>query len=114
RSQCGARRRRTIPSNRGEVPPNTPSVYTPAAIFPMLPEKLSTDLTSLNENQDRLAVVADMGFEADGSLATSDLYRARVRNHRKLAYRSVAAWLDGEGAAPPRILEIAGLDENLR
>jgi VacB/RNase II family 3'-5' exoribonuclease len=98
----------------GHASHNTTSVYTPAAIFPMLPEALSTDLTSLNEDQDRLAVVADMVFEADGSLATSDLYRARVRNHGKLAYRTVGAWLEGEGAAPPRILEIPGLDENLR
>ena len=64
---------------------NTTSVYTPAAIFPMLPEALSTDLTSLNQDQDRIAVVADMVFETDGSLAASDLYRAHVRNHGKLA-----------------------------
>ena len=98
----------------GHASHNTTSVYTPAVIFPMLPEALSTDLTSLNENQDRMAVVADMVFEADGSLATSDLYRARVRNRGKLAYRSVAAWLNGEGAAPSRILEVPGLAENLR
>ncbi len=98
----------------GHASHNTTSVYTPAAIFPMLPEALSTDLTSLNENQDRVAVVADMVFDADGSLAASDLYRARVRNHAQLAYRSVAAWLDGEGAAPPRVVETPGLDENLR
>src|SRR5664280_3590810 len=76
----------------GHASRNTTSVYTPAAIFPMLPEALSTDLTSLNEDQDRIAMVADMVFEADGSLAASDLYRARVRNHGKLAYRSVAPW----------------------
>ncbi len=98
----------------GHASHNTTSVYTPAWIFPMLPEALSTDLTSLNEDQDRIAVVADMVFEADGSLAASNLYRARVRNHGKLAYRSVAAWLDGEGTAPRRIVEIPGLDENLR
>ena len=98
----------------GHAARNTTSVYTPAAIFPMLPEALSTDLTSLNENQDRMAMVADMVFEPDGSLATSDLYRAFVRNRAKLAYRSVAAWLNGEGAAPPRILAIPELDKNLR
>lgn len=98
----------------GHASRNTTSVYTPAAIFPMLPEALSTDLTSLNEDQDRIAVVADMVFETDGSLAASDLYRARVHNHGKLAYRSVAAWLDGKGTAPQRVLEIPGLDENLR
>ena len=98
----------------GHASRNTTSVYTPAVIFPMLPEALSTDLTSLNENQDRIAVVADMVFDADGSLAASDLYRARVHNHGKLAYRSVAAWLDGEATAPPQVLAVAGLDGNLR
>lgn len=93
---------------------NTTSVYTPAAIFPMLPEVLSTDLPSLNEDQDRIAVVADMVFETDGSLAMSELYRAHVRNHGKLAYRSIAAWLDGEGPAPRRVREIPGLEENIR
>jgi exoribonuclease-2 len=93
---------------------NTTSVYTPAAIFSMLPVELSTDLTSLNEDQDRIAVVIDMVFETDGSLATSELYRALVRNHAKLAYPSVAAWLQGEGEMPPRISAIPGLAENLR
>jgi len=98
----------------GHASHNTTTVYTPAAIFPMLPQALSTDLTSLNENQDRLAIVVDMVFEADASLATSDLYRARVRNHGKLAYRSVAAWLEGEAPAPAPVMGIPGLDENLR
>ncbi len=98
----------------GHAARNTTSVYTPAAIFPMLPEALSTDLTSLNENQDRMAVVADMVFDADGSLSTSDLYRARVRNHGQLAYGGLAAWLEGESAAPPRVAAVPGLDENLR
>lgn len=93
---------------------NTTSVYTPAAVFPMLPEALSTGLTSLNEDEDRMAVVADMVFEADGALAGSEIYRARVRNQAKLAYRSVAAWLENTGPAPRRILEVRGLDENLR
>jgi exoribonuclease-2 len=98
----------------GHAEHNTTSVYTAAAIFPMLPEALSTDLTSLNESQDRLAVVVDLVFEADGALADSDLYRARVRNRAKLAYRGVAAWLDGEAEAPRRIGEVSGLDANLR
>ncbi len=93
---------------------NTTSVYTPAAIFPMLPEGLSTNLTSLNEDQDRLAIVADMVFKEDGSLVSSELYRAQVHNCAKLAYNSVAAWLTGTGAAPKRITEVPGLDENLR
>ena len=93
---------------------NTTSVYTPAAIFPMLPEALSTDLTSLNEEQDRTAMVVEIVFEANGSPASSDLYRARVRNHAKLAYHSVGMWLEGKGVAPARLGTIPGLDENLR
>jgi exoribonuclease-2 len=92
---------------------NTTSVYTAAKIFPMLPEKLSTSLTSLNFNEDRLAIVVEMVIGADGSLGDSNVYRARVRNHAKLAYNSVAAWLDG-GAMPPGIDGVDGLAENLR
>ena len=92
---------------------NTTSVYTAAMIFPMLPEKLSTDLTSLNVNEDRLAIVIEMVLGADGSLQASDIYRARVRNHAKLAYNSVAAWLDG-GSMPDAITTVNGLAENLR
>ena len=78
---------------------NTTSVYTPAVIFPMLPEKLSTDLTSLNEHQDRLAIVTEFVVSADGSLKTSDVYGALVRNQAKLAYNAVDAWLTGAGRA---------------
>jgi len=93
---------------------NTTSVYTVAEIFPMLPEKLSNDLTSLNYGSDRLAVVMEMVFAADGSLQGSDIYRATVHNHAKLAYNSVAAWLDGTGPMPPGIDAVSGLAENIR
>jgi len=93
---------------------NTTSVYTAAKIFPMLPEKLSTDLTSLNFDEERLAVVVEMVIDADGSLQGSDIFRARVRNQAKLAYNSVAAWLEGNGAVPEGIAAVNGLTENLR
>lgn len=93
---------------------NTTSVYTPAQIFPMLPEKLSTNLTSLNLFEDRLAVVVEMAIGADGSLQDSDIYRALVRNHAQLAYNSVAAWLDGIADMPPAVGAAKGLAENLR
>ncbi|MBN1873557.1 MAG: RNB domain-containing ribonuclease, partial [Anaerolineae bacterium] len=92
---------------------NTTSVYTAAKIFPMLPEKLSTNLTSLNVNVERLAVVVEMVIGVDGSLQDSDIYRARVRNHAQLAYHSVAAWLEG-GNMPDAIAAVQGLGENLR
>ena len=93
---------------------NTTSVYTAAAIFPMLPEALSTNLTSLNFNEDRPVMVIEMVIGPDGSLRASDIYPARVRNHAKLAYNSVAAWLEGRGNVPDAIAAVRGLDENLR
>ncbi|RJP51008.1 MAG: RNB domain-containing ribonuclease [Anaerolineaceae bacterium] len=93
---------------------NTTSVYTAAEIFPMLPEKLSTDLTSLNLNEDRLALVMEMEIDTDGSLLDSQIYRARVRNHAKLAYNSIAAWLDGNEEIPEAVSSTPGLEENLR
>jgi exoribonuclease II len=93
---------------------NTTSVYTAAQIFPMLPERLSTDLTSLNEAEDRLALVIEMVVAADGSVQESAVYRALVKNQAKLAYRGVAAWLDGKDKMPERVAKIKGLDEQLR
>ncbi|MHB8778245.1 MAG: RNB domain-containing ribonuclease [Anaerolineales bacterium] len=93
---------------------NTTSIYTAVEIFPMLPEKLSTDVTSLNLNEDRLAIVIEMVVSADGLLEDSKIYRAWVRNHAKLAYNSVAAWLENKGEIPEEITVIHGLAENLR
>jgi exoribonuclease-2 len=93
---------------------NTTSVYTAARIFPMLPEKLSTDLTSLNYASDRHAVIVELVVGKEGALLRSDVYGALVRNHAKLAYNSVAAWLEGAGAIPPEIPAVPGLLENLR
>ena len=93
---------------------NTTSVYTPAVIFPMLPEQLSTDRTSLNEGQDRHAIVIDMVVSDAGSVTSADVYCALVRNKAQLAYPSVAAWLDGTGPAPKALSNLPGLDAQLR
>ncbi len=93
---------------------NTTSVYTAGAMFPMLPEKLSTDLTSLGEGQDRLAIVVEMVIAEDGVVLSSTLFRALVHNHAKLAYNSVAAWLAGEAPAPERVETVSGLAAQLR
>src|SRR5208282_6361569 len=89
-------------------------VYTVPRIFPMLPEKLSTDLTSLAEAQERLAIVIDMTVDAGGTLSASDVYRALVRNQAKLSYSGVGAWLEGRGPAPAGLAAVAGLDQQLR
>jgi len=93
---------------------NTTSVYTAAEIFPMLPEKISTDVTSLNFNAERLAIVIEMVIGADGALQDSGIYRAWVCNHAKLAYNSLAAWLAGNGPVPEAVAAVNGLEENLR
>ena len=93
---------------------NTSSVYTSARIFPMLPERLSTDLTSLNFGQDRLALVTEMVFNADASLAGATVYRARVRNKAKLAYDALSVWLEGQGALPEAAAVVPGMQAQLR
>lgn len=98
----------------GHARTNTTSVYTAAEVFPMLPEKLSTDLTSLGEGQARLAIVIEMKVAADGTVTDSDVYRAVVLNRAKLAYDSVAAWFDGTAPAPPPLAAVPGLDQQLR
>ena len=93
---------------------NTTSVYTPGMVFPMLPERLSTDLTSLNEAQDRLAVVTEFVASPTGDISKADVYGALVRNHAKLAYNAVGAWLMGMGPLPPAAAAMPGIDEQLR
>jgi VacB/RNase II family 3'-5' exoribonuclease len=93
---------------------NTTSVYTAAQVFPMLPERLSTDLTTLAQGAERLSLVIEMTVTADGAVGSSDVYRARVVNRAKLAYNSVAAWLDAKGPIPPPVAAVAGMDEQLR
>jgi exoribonuclease-2 len=98
----------------GHARTNTTSVYTAAQIFPMLPARLSTDLTSLAEGQERLAVVVEMTVDGEGVVTASDVYRAAVANRAKLAYDGVAAWLDGAAPAPPAIPAVPGLEATLR
>src|SRR3989442_7981517 len=93
---------------------NTTSVYTAAEVFPMLPERLSTDLTSLNAAENRLALVVDMTVDADGAVAAGEIYRARVRNRAKLAYNAVAPCLEGQGPLPPAPAPLQGPDAKLR
>ena len=93
---------------------NTTSVYTASQIFSMLPETLSTDLTPLRQGEERLAIIVESVIGADCSIAKWDLYRAVVRNHAKLAYHGVAAWLEGRGPVPERVAALHGLDQQIR
>ena len=93
---------------------NTTSVYTGVAIFPMLPEKLSTDLTSLAQDQPRLAIIIEYQVSPTGNLSNGTVYRGRVKNQAKLAYNATAAWLEGKGHLPETIAKVRGLDEQLK
>jgi exoribonuclease-2 len=93
---------------------NTTSVYTAGQIFPMLPEKLSTDLTSLGEGEERLAIVIELDVGADGVVQRAEIFHAAVLNRAKLAYNGVAAWLDGTGPTPAPMARVEGLDRQLR
>jgi exoribonuclease II len=93
---------------------NTTSVYCGVTIFPMLPERLSTDLTSLNEGVDRRTVVIEFVVTADGSIRSRDVYLALTRNAAQLDYPSVGAWLEGKAPAPPKVAASAGLESQLR
>jgi exoribonuclease II len=93
---------------------NTRSVYTSARIFPMLPLRLSNDLTSLNPGQDRPAIVCEMLFSKNGQMQSSLIYMAKVKNQSQLAYDSVSAWLDGKSPIPESVKKVSGLENQLR
>lgn len=92
----------------------TTSVYTGVRTFPMLPERLSTDLTSLNENQDRAALVIEFVVAPDGSLGENAIYRACVRNRAQLAYSGVGSWLEAQAAAPAKVAQSPELEAQLK
>ena len=98
----------------GRAAVNTTSVYTAAGVFPMLPEVLSNDRTSLHEGQERLAVIVQMQVEADGMVSSSTVYRATVLNRAKLTYDAVSAWLDGTAPPPPHIGWVPVLEAQVR
>jgi exoribonuclease-2 len=108
----------------GSVKKNTPidkhaaeqtkTVYTATRNFPMLPNELSTDLTSLNPDEDRAAVVVEYAVDSDGALSQQKIYRAIVRNHAQLAYSKVGPWLEGTGEADTKVAASKELQAQLK
>src|ERR1700691_294059 len=93
---------------------NCTTVYTGVKNFPMLPDALSTDLTSLNEHADRLSVVVELTVAADGSVQDGTAYRAIARNAAQLAYSSVGPWLEGKADPPAKLAASEDLQAQLR
>ena len=92
----------------------TTTVYAQIRTFPMLPEQLSTNMTSLNEGVPRVAVVIEMTVGGDGTIGAHSIYRALVRNRAQLTYSGVGAWLEGTGAMPPKVAASTELQQQLQ
>jgi exoribonuclease-2 len=92
----------------------TTSVYAGVVVFPMIPKDLSEGITSLNENQDRVAIVVEYSIDANGAASDGKAYRALVRNRAQLAYPSVGAWLEGTGPAPAKVAASSDLATQLK
>ncbi len=93
---------------------NGTSVYAGFKIFPMLPEQLSTDKTSLMGGADRLSIVTEMVVATDGTVKSSDVFPALLHNYAKLSYEAVGAWLDDKGSMPPEVAQVPGMEAQIR
>ena len=93
---------------------NTTSVYTGVVTFPMLPERLSTNLSSLNEGEDRLAVVVQFDVDPNGGIGETRIFRALVNNKAKLAYDPIGDWLARKTPPPAAIAKSPQLEQQLR
>jgi exoribonuclease-2 len=98
----------------GHARSETTSVYTGVKVFPMLPVELSEGITSLNENEDRAAVVIEFAVDRAGTASDGKAYRALVRNRAQLAYNSVGAWLEGAEAPPSKVAANGALAAQLK
>src|SRR5215831_12907104 len=98
----------------GHAASETTSVYTGVTVFPMLPSELSTDATSLLDQQDRVSVVIEVRLDANGEATGHDFYLAQLRNRAKLAYSSTGAWLEGHGPIPAPVATVPGMEAQLR
>ncbi|HXM34386.1 MAG TPA: ribonuclease catalytic domain-containing protein, partial [Pyrinomonadaceae bacterium] len=93
---------------------NSTSVYTGVRTFPMLPEELSTDLTSLVGGADRTSIVTEMLVGQGGVVKQRDIYAALLHNYAKLSYEAVGAWLDGKGELPPEVAQVPNMEGQIR
>src|SRR3989440_1816228 len=93
---------------------NGTSVYTGVRTFPMLPEQLSTDMTSLVGGADRSSIVTEVIVTPEGTVKSTDVYPALLHNYAKLSYEAVGAWLDNTGPMPPEVSNVPKMDAQIR
>jgi exoribonuclease-2 len=98
----------------GHARSETTSVYTGVKVFPMLPTELSEGITSLNEGEDRVALVIEFAVDEAGAVTDGKACRALVRNRAQLAYNAVGAWLESTGPAPAKVAASAELAAQLK
>jgi VacB/RNase II family 3'-5' exoribonuclease len=92
----------------------TQTVYTAVRNFSMLPTALSTDLTSLDEGEDRDAVIVEFEVDNSGQVTGARIYRGRVRNQAQLAYSKVGPWLEQRADAEGKVNTSEALQTQLR
>src|ERR1700686_1858393 len=92
----------------------TTTVYTGVRDFPMLPEQLSTDTSSLLETEDKLSIVIEFVVGGDGSVHSSSVYRAIIRNKAQLSYNAVGAWLENKSGAPDKVAASTDIQSQLK
>jgi VacB/RNase II family 3'-5' exoribonuclease len=92
---------------------NGTSIYTGIVTFPMLPDHLSKNISSLLPDQDRLAVVASYTILPEGSIRPGEVHRALVRNKAKLVYEELGEWIEGTGPIPPLVRDLPGLRDQI-
>jgi exoribonuclease-2 len=93
---------------------NATSVYTGGPVYSMLPERLSTDLTSLCQDEDRAALIMEFVIDSAGDISGGDVFAATLRNKAKLNYEQAGEWLDTQSGAPCDGAVAAGLCDQLR
>jgi exoribonuclease-2 len=98
----------------GHAAKETTTVYTGVRNFPMLPEQLSTDASSLLENEDKLSIVIEFVVSKDGSVHSSSVYRSVVRNKAQLTYNAVGAWLENGSRVPDKVAVSSDLQSQLK
>ncbi len=93
---------------------NTTSIYAGVETFPLFPDHLSTDLSSLAVDEDRFAIVAEFTVLPNGLVRPQGVYQAIVNNKAKLVYEEIGAWLEGKKPLPPQVENTSGLEAQLR